>query len=562
MKVLLVSPPVQDFYFTPQRAYPLGLAYLASALRQNDFNVKILNCTAANKRITLKIPAEFSYLKEFYKPNKSPFCLFSNYYHFGLSFEEIEENIRDFNPQVIGISANFSAYFDSALKIAQIAKKIDKRIIVVCGGRFPTICPEIPLESKNIDFVIRGEAEYSFSQLGKHLKGTGPKRIEGLCYRLKGKTRIDEKIGLVKDLNLLPFPERGLIDHSLYKFQGLASASLISSRGCSLGCKFCGISEKFRFRNAKNVFEEVAKAYSLGVRHFNFEDDNANLNPEFEKILDLLIADFSGKIKISFMNGLLSRGINKVLREKLQKCGLTHLDLSLVSAKESVRKKSCRKEQQKSVFSLSDSIAPSGIPVTVHFIVSLPYQNIGHCLADVKTLALRRVFLGPSIFYPVIESPFFSYLKGNFSTGVKDYRFFRSSCAYFDKNIPRSHIFFVFYLSRIINFIKHLLDEYSLNEENFLSFLIEKTSSFDILSNNFQSRQKIDKTILGSIALRKMFNEYKVFRIRETSGPAGYSYEFIQEEFIDQPLLKELLKGLVIKAVSSKSCIKMRKLLV
>lgn len=560
MKVLLISPPVQDFYFTPQRAYPLGLAYLAAGLKQNNFDVKILNCPAGNKKITLKIPAEFSYLKEFYKPDKSPFCLFSNYYHFGLSFEEIEENIKNFNPQIIGISANFSAYLDSAFTVARIAKNIDKRIVVVCGGRMPTACPQIPLKNKNIDFIIRGEAEHSLSKLCTHIRCAKLNRIDGLCYNLKGRNYIDNKVNLIKDLNSLPFPQREFIDHSLYKFQGLTSTSLVSSRGCSLGCKFCGIKEKFRYRNADNVFEEIAESYSLGIRHFNFEDDNANLNPEFEKILNLVIANFSGKIKISFMNGLLSKGISNGLRKKLQKSGLTHIDLSLVSLDNSIRKKAHRQEQQRSVFLLSNSMAKVNIPVTVHFIVSLPYQNMRNCLADLKTLASKRVFLGPSIFYPVIESPFFNYLKDNFSTDIEDYRFFRSSCAYFDKFMQRKDIFFVFYLSRIINFIKHLLDTYSLNEENFLSFLTEKTDKFNVLLDNFHSKQGIDKTTLGLIVLRKMVKEYKIFRIKENTDSSGFNYGFIQEKFIDSLLLRSFLKSLIIRAVNSNSYIKMKNL--
>jgi len=565
MKVLLINPPIQDFYFTPQRAYPLGLSYLASPLKQNGFNVKILNCPAEYKKITLKIPTEFNYLKEYYKPNKSPFCLFSNYYHFGLTYEEIEENIKKFNPQIIGISGNFSAYIDSTFAVAQIAKRIDKRIVVVCGGRAATACPEIMLKNKNLDFVIRGEAEYSLSQLCMHIKGAGLSsslglnRISGLCFRLKNKNHIDNRVNLIKDLNLLPLPQMELINHNLYKFQGMPSASLISSRGCSLGCKFCGIKEKFRHRRAENVLEEIAKGYSLGARHFNFEDDNANCNPEFEKILDLLIVNFSGKIKISFMNGLLGKGINKNLRQKLQKCGLTHIDLSLISAKEPVRREASRPEQQRNVFSLANSMAKINIPVTVHFIVALPYQKIRDSLADLKILSSKRVFLGPSIFYPVIESPFFDYLKDNFSTRVEDYRFFRGSCAYFDKFIPRNHIFFVFYLSRIINFIKYLLDAYSLSGEKFFSFLREKTDKFDIHTDNFFNKQKIDKTTLGLVALRKMLREYKVFRIKETASAYGFSYDFVQEKFIDPVILKSLLNKLKVSAASGSYYIKIKK---
>lgn len=546
MKILLINPPVEDFFFTPQRAYPLGILYLATVLRPAGFTVRVLNALAHRKKVSLNVPAEFSGLRRYYTRNKSPFSLFSSYYHFGLADHQIAAEIRDFSPQVVGISSNFSPYFDSSLKIARMVKELDKRISVVIGGRVLTSLPESGLREMNVDFVVRGEAEYTFLKLCQAIERGKLGNIEGVCYRLAGKDRISSKIPIIEDLNQLPLLDRSFIDPAKYKFRGRLFASLLASRGCGLGCCFCAIKEKLRYRRAENVFKEMEEAFLIGIKHFNFEDDNINLNPEFEDLLDLIIGKFSGKIKISFMNGLLAKGMKRTLREKIIKVGVTHFDFSLVSSNKEIRKKTKRIEETKDIFSVSNYMADRKIFSTVHFITGLPFQKFEDCLRDLKLLAEKRVYLGMSIFYPVIGSGLFEVLKQDFCIDEKDYKFFRSSCAYFDKEISRDKIFFVFYLSRIINFIKDLMDKFSLTGNRFFSFL-EGTAGVFFLENNWLiSSKRIDTLTIGLILLRRMLKENKIFRVEEKQSEQEFCYSFLEEEFIRQEDVKTFLSRLKI----------------
>ncbi|MBU4304783.1 MAG: cobalamin-dependent protein, partial [Candidatus Omnitrophica bacterium] len=258
MKVLLLSPPVEDFFFTPQRAYPLGILYLATVMREAGFSVKVVNCLQEYKKTTLAVPQEFSYLKRYYHPNESPFCLFSHFCRFGMSDAEIINEVCGFSPDIVGISANFSAYFEESLGLARLVKHIDKRIVVVIGGRVPTAMPEMALKSPFIDFVVRGEAEEAFSALCRAISSLQMPRIAGVCYKtLDGKMRISKQIRIVKDLDSLPLLDRRLIDYFAYRFQGDISTSLLASRGCAMKCGFCAIREPFRYRSAANVFKEM-----------------------------------------------------------------------------------------------------------------------------------------------------------------------------------------------------------------------------------------------------------------------------------------------------------------
>ena len=135
MKVLLIQPPVEDFYQTTIRTLPVGLLYLAASLKQSGAEVEILDCQATEKKQTIEMPPEFAYLKHYYRSgNLSPFKLFSHYRHYGLPWEEIRERIRLSNADVIGVSALFTPFYREAFRVAAIAKELDGTRPVIMGG--------------------------------------------------------------------------------------------------------------------------------------------------------------------------------------------------------------------------------------------------------------------------------------------------------------------------------------------------------------------------------------------------------------------------------------------
>ena len=91
MKVLLIQPPVQDFYDTDVRLQPIGLCYLKAAVRKHlsDVDVIIRDYHGGCGRRTVAVPKELRYLTDYYPvADKSPFSTFHQYYHFGKSFDD------------------------------------------------------------------------------------------------------------------------------------------------------------------------------------------------------------------------------------------------------------------------------------------------------------------------------------------------------------------------------------------------------------------------------------------------------------------------------------------
>ncbi|EMN28992.1 B12 binding domain protein [Leptospira interrogans serovar Pyrogenes str. L0374] len=131
MRLLLIQPPVEDFYDTDIRLQPIGLCYLKGAIQKFLPNVEVIirdfHRGLGNKlagRRTIPIPNELKYLKEYYPvPDRSPFSTFFEYFHFGASYEDISKEVKYLNPDLVGISSLFSPYYREALKTAEEIKK-------------------------------------------------------------------------------------------------------------------------------------------------------------------------------------------------------------------------------------------------------------------------------------------------------------------------------------------------------------------------------------------------------------------------------------------------------
>jgi len=113
-RILLIQPPIRDFYQTRIRIQPVGLCYLAASVEMHipTAEIKILDGQAEGKKHVLPFPREFDYLKQFYNNSDTgPLRIFQKFYHFGLSYKEIRDRVELYNPDIVGISNLFSPYY-------------------------------------------------------------------------------------------------------------------------------------------------------------------------------------------------------------------------------------------------------------------------------------------------------------------------------------------------------------------------------------------------------------------------------------------------------------------
>ncbi len=226
-KIALVNTPLLQKAGHHPLFPPLGLAYMAAVLEQNDFEVKIIDC---------------------------PVC--------EMDHEKLKTELDSFQPTIIGIGA-MTPIIESALKSAHVAKQVCPDAKVVMGGPHATFADkQILADEKDVDIIVRGEGEETILELAKqqsNLQKLGD--IKGITFRKDNQIIQSPGRPFIQDLDALPLPAYKYIPIEKYRITGMKLLPIISSRGCPFQCSFCVASQmfgaKYRVRSPKNVLDEL-----------------------------------------------------------------------------------------------------------------------------------------------------------------------------------------------------------------------------------------------------------------------------------------------------------------
>jgi anaerobic magnesium-protoporphyrin IX monomethyl ester cyclase len=350
LKTLLVRPPIfsssLDYPQGPRFGVPVGLLYLAASLEAAGHEVAIYDAL---------IDVDFDGLVSDADGR----------FHIGASREAFMERVRSEKPDVVGVTNPFADFAGMALWATRAAREALPACKTVVGGPHATAVPEFFLSDDSVDFVVRGEGEFSFLTLLDYLKqGKAPVPLDGVAGRqTDGKLCIGNPSPLISDLDALPLPAYHLIDMERYfaivrrgfpsrfafEYPGSdREVSIITSRGCPFRCVFCGnhlhMGRRFRAHSAEQVLRHMALLVeSHGVRHFHFEDDNLSLDvPRFDAILSGILAR-GWKITWDTPNGIRADALPPALLEKISRTGCTYLTVGIESGNQDVVKNIVKK---------------------------------------------------------------------------------------------------------------------------------------------------------------------------------------------------------------------------
>jgi len=237
--VLLVYPRYR-YLLASSLEEPLGLLYVASALRQAGWSVQLLDLT---------FEKDLSRLGE----------------------------LLDAGPAAVGMSVT-SPILDRAVEVLGFVRDRRPGVPVILGGPHATAFPEDGL-ARGFDYCVVGDGERAVVALMEGHEAGDVSGVPGLAWRLpSGEMRSNPPL-YVKDLNTLPFPDRSLLDYGKYEKLGF-----ITTRGCPYNCFYCKpmqdklFGRKVRRRSPENVVEEIVRATELlGKRLIHFRDDTITL---------------------------------------------------------------------------------------------------------------------------------------------------------------------------------------------------------------------------------------------------------------------------------------------
>jgi anaerobic magnesium-protoporphyrin IX monomethyl ester cyclase len=524
MKVLLIQPPIRDFYQTSIRTQPIGLAYLAASLKTHGHEVEILDCQTEKKK-SIPIPSELSYLKDFYPfDDRSPFKLYTGYYHFGMGWDEIGQKIRDSKADVFGISSSFTPYHGEALEIAQIIKEWDRKKIVVMGGAHVSCDPEDALQSPFVDYAVTGEGEVRFplllEQIGKEGKG-GIKDIDGIGFWIDGKIQIKPLQSFIQDLDSLPHPARELLDLDRYRMRKKRSTMIITSRGCPHGCTYCSahlvMGTTFRTRTPEAIIKEMMECQKqYGIQVFDIEDDNFTFDQERAKrLMSLVIENFgeeslpaAGRLELSAMNGVSFASLDGELLKLMKRAGFHTINLSYVSTDLSTKEKMRRPKETTEFDKILEETEQFGLNVIAYAILGMPGQTIEEMVNTLIYLMGKKVLIGPSVYYPTPGTPLFERCKKEDILPPHLSQWRSSAFPIETKEFNRLDLLTLFCLARVINFIKGKMEGKEL----------EEGMTWRELAQVLKERKKVKDDAMPWInLLLLLFNERSFFSLKKDS---------------------------------------------
>jgi radical SAM superfamily enzyme YgiQ (UPF0313 family) len=270
--VVLINPNLvvqsNDPFTTGIVYMPIGLAYIASSLREAGFEIKVIDAFAS-------------------KPDQIRHQ--GNFLVFGLTNDEVLQEISPDCRIVIIYAINLTNHI-STLGIIQAVKHKyrDVHTIVVENTQAVTAyslnCVADDFYNAGADYLLTGEGEYRAVRLVQALTGEEKgdlRKIDGLGSR----EFYNAPENHITDLDKLPFPAWDMFPLKNYWDLHFAHGPLttkrylplLTSRGCPYQCRFCVIpktsNKKWRMRSAKNVVDEIqyfVNAYN--VREFHIED--------------------------------------------------------------------------------------------------------------------------------------------------------------------------------------------------------------------------------------------------------------------------------------------------
>jgi radical SAM superfamily enzyme YgiQ (UPF0313 family) len=333
MRVLLISANTEQINIP---VFPLGLAFIARATQDAGHDVKLINLMDDDDRNML-----------------------------------LTEGIKDFDPEVIGISVR--NIDDQAMENTRFLLNPVKELIAHCreltsvpivlGGAGYSIFPMSALNYLKADIGIQGEGEGAFVALLERIKGNEDfQDLPGIFFP---KHNLPQKAKYSGSLEgcLLPLPN----DHPWIPKSARNSRDtwipLQTRRGCPMDCNYCSTStiegRILKKQSPDYVVDVISRYVEAGYHRFQFVDNTFNLPQSYvDALCDRIIAI---GMDIKWISIIYPTQIDERLIEKMAQAGCVGVSLGSESGSNKILKRMNKKFRTKDVRRVSELFKKYGI---------------------------------------------------------------------------------------------------------------------------------------------------------------------------------------------------------
>ncbi len=343
--ILLISSPQEDHIF------PRGLMQIACFLQESGCSVSVLPSSHA---LGYKRTWTDSDLKDI-----------------------LESAIRESEPRVVGVSNLFTVNHPQCLRILEICKNYDKKLVTVIGGPHVTFLDRVCLQqSPFVDVVVRGEGEWTMLALMSALKdGRDLGSVKGITFRHNGRIirSPDRPLG---NLNTLPPIDFGMLPSRFVKEARIFG---ISNRGCRYRCSYCvesifwGKKRDFPVEWLLHEIMTLEKDYGVHPEGFLESMIDTESNQFFRLTTELIKHKVS--LPPNFYIQVRPDCITEPVIDAIKKVGISNVHLGIESGSPTVRKRMGRLMSNKTMTEACAKLRRKNIYPHTYWIIGHPGDN-------------------------------------------------------------------------------------------------------------------------------------------------------------------------------------------
>ena len=387
MKVCLIEPSkfvsLTNFVSTISMP-PIGLAYIASALREAKHEVTVID-----------------------GPGSAP----RNFFEFkgvrvrGLTKEEIVKHIPK-DSEVIALGCMFTSNWVYVREIVKDIRDHFPNAKLIMGGEHVTGLPEFSLQQAPLDAVVLGEGEEIVVHLLEHFeKGIPLDDLEGVAFRSSdGSIQVKPRYRRIKDIDSISWPAWDLFDIQKYNEVNQPHGAsqghfmpMLATRGCPFQCTFCTSpnmwTTEWIARDYKNVVDEMQSYQEkYGTSDFQFEDLTAIVRKDWITNFCDEVVRRGMKITFQMPSGTRSESIDAEVAQKLKAAGCHEFAFAPESGDPEILKAIKKKVKLPAMYEAARQAMNAGINVGCFFIIGFPedtYRSVLKTYAAMVKCALK-----------------------------------------------------------------------------------------------------------------------------------------------------------------------------
>lgn len=300
-----------------------------------------------------------------------------------------------------------------------------------------------------LDFILRGEPEMTLRELLDALEDKTPSNpsvakmlaetrlndipfsqtagaspyasIAGLAWRDGGEIVINPDRPFIPDLDDLPIPAHELLPLDRQHMPMIKGpfTFIVTSRGCTAGCKFCikhvSYQNSIRLRSPEKIVEELQRLSDLGIHNIHMYADLFTVNRD--QVMGLCEGILSSGLNVKWTCNSRVDYVDEEMLRMMGRAGNWFISWGIESANEQVLKRTRKGYKKEQAFKALQWAHNAGIKNWGYFIIGLPgetEESIQETIAyskelplDIALFHIAAPYPGTPFFYEVVENNWF-----------------------------------------------------------------------------------------------------------------------------------------------------------